>query len=103
MATGVRKPRGLTALGIEEFQRWFWEKEVRELWGVGAQLAERLRSMEILTIGDLAHADEHRLRGAFGVIGPQLKEVAGGHDDTPGSLSSGRGSQIDGARGDAGA
>jgi DNA polymerase-4 len=83
MATGVRKPRGLTALGIEEFQRWFWEKEVRELWGVGAQLSERLRSMEILTIGDLAHADENRLRAAFGVIGPQLREAACGHDETP--------------------
>jgi DNA polymerase-4 len=83
MATGVRKPRGLTALGIEEFQREFWEQSVRELWGVGAQLAERLRIMEILTIGDLARADENRLRGAFGVIGPQLKEAASGHDDTP--------------------
>ena len=83
MATGVHKPRGLTALGIEEFQRCFWEQSVRELWGVGEQLEARLRSMDILTVGDLARADEHRLRGAFGVIGPQLKEAAAGHDDTP--------------------
>jgi DNA polymerase-4 len=83
MATGVRKPRGLTAMSIEDFQRWFWDKEARELWGVGDQLAERLQAMGISTVGDLAHAEESRLRGAFGVIGPQLKEAACGHDDTP--------------------
>lgn len=70
-------------MDVEAFRDWFWPREVRELWGVGPQLSERLRSMGIATVGDLAHADEARLSGAFGVIGPQLREAARGHDETP--------------------
>jgi DNA polymerase-4 len=83
MATGVRKPRGLTALGPEAFREWFWPRAVHELWGVGEKLAQRLESLGIRTIGDLAHASPHELEGAFGIIGPQLREAAHGHDDTP--------------------
>ena len=83
MASGVRKPRGLTAMSPEDFRRWFWPLKVREMWGVGEKLAERLRAMGILTVGDLATAPEPALEGAFGVIGPQLREAASGNDDTP--------------------
>jgi DNA polymerase-4 len=83
MASGVRKPRGLTALDVEGFRACFWPREVRELWGVGPKLAERMRSLGIQTIGELAHAPVHVLEGAFGVIGPQLREAACGHDETP--------------------
>jgi DNA polymerase IV len=83
MASGVRKPRGLTVMDIGAFQAWFWPLEVRELWGVGPQLSERLNAMGIRTVGDLARASAATLEGAFGVIGPQLREAASGHDDTP--------------------
>ena len=83
MATGVEKPRGLTVMTPEQFREWFWPLEVRELWGVGEKLAERLKSLGIQTVGDLAHAKASDLEGAFGVIGPQLREAASGHDDTP--------------------
>jgi len=83
MATGVKKPRGLTVMTPEQFREWFWPLEVRELWGVGEKLAERLKSLGIQTVGDLAHAKASDLEGAFGVIGPQLREAASGHDDTP--------------------
>jgi DNA polymerase-4 len=83
MASGVRKPRGLTALDVRGFRACFWPRAVRELWGVGPRLAERMRSLGITTIGELAHAPSHLLQGAFGVIGPQLREAASGHDETP--------------------
>jgi len=83
MATGVHKPRGLTAMSPEDFRRWFWPREVRELWGVGPKLAERLNALGIVTVGDLARAAPASLEGAFGVIGPQLREAASGHDETP--------------------
>jgi DNA polymerase-4 len=83
MATSVHKPRGLTVMDPEAFRRWFWPREVSELWGVGPKLSERLKPLGILTVGDLANAAAPELEGAFGVIGPQLKEAAWGHDDTP--------------------
>jgi DNA polymerase-4 len=42
-----------------------------------------MRSLGIETVGGLAHAPEGTLNAAFGVIGPQLREAAWGHDDTP--------------------
>jgi len=83
MASGVSKPRGLTALDVEAYRRHFWPLPVRELWGVGEQLMGRLEKLGIRTVGDLAHAEAHLLEGAFGIIGPQLKEAANGADDTP--------------------
>ncbi|TMQ71714.1 MAG: DNA polymerase IV, partial [Candidatus Eisenbacteria bacterium] len=41
MASGVRKPRGLTVMDAEAFRHWFWPRDARELWGVGEKLAER--------------------------------------------------------------
>ena len=83
MASGVRKPRGLTALDQQAFRRIFWPQDVQSMWGVGPKLAARMRSLGIQTAGDLAHAPETSLKAAFGVIGPQLREAAWGHDDTP--------------------
>ena len=83
MASGVKKPRGITTFDVESFQRHFWPLEVRELWGVGPQLATRMRSLGIQTVGELAHAPVDTLKAAFGIIGPQMREAAHGHDDTP--------------------
>jgi len=83
MASGVEKPRGLTALDREGFRRVFWPRDVDAMWGVGPKLAARMRSLGIQTVGDLAHAPEPALKAAFGIIGPQLREAAWGEDDTP--------------------
>ncbi len=83
MASGTRKPRGLTAFDAAAFCEHFWPLDVQEMWGVGPQLAVRMRSLGISTVGDLAHAPIPLLKGTFGVIGPQLREAAWGADDTP--------------------
>ena len=83
MAAGLEKPRGLTALDEAGFRRAFWPLEVQELWGVGPKLAVRMRSLGIMTVGDLARAPVPSLRGAFGVVGPSLRDAAWGRDETP--------------------
>jgi DNA polymerase-4 len=83
MAAGVKKPRGLTALDAAGFCDVFWPQQVRELWGVGPKLAERMQALGITTVGDLAHAPAPALGAAFGIIGPQLREAAWGRDETP--------------------
>src|SRR5207237_142941 len=83
MASGVQKPRGITALDEEAFRGAFWPRDVESMWGVGKQLAARMRSLGIQTVGDLAHAPEVSLKAEFGTIGPQLCEAAWGRDDTP--------------------
>jgi DNA polymerase-4 len=83
MAAGVQKPRCLTALDESGFRDTFWPRPVQEMWGVGPQLATRMRSLGITTVGELARAPVHLLKAAFGIIGAQLREAAHGHDDTP--------------------
>ena len=83
MAAGLEKPRGLTALDKDAFRVAFWPRDIQEMWGVGPRLAMRMRSLGFKTVGDLAHAPEPLLRSAFGIIGPQLRDAAWGHDDTP--------------------
>src|SRR5262249_9801611 len=66
MASGVEKPRGLTALDQAGFRDLFWPREIQSMWGVGPKLAERMRSLGIQTVGDLARAPDHLLKAAFG-------------------------------------
>jgi len=83
MAAGVAKPQGLTYLDEDAFRRRWWPLPVAELWGIGEQTAAALGRLGIATVGDLAHAPEARLAGAFGVNGPRLKVAAWGEDTTP--------------------
>ena len=83
MASGVHKPRGITALDEEEFRRLFWPMPVQTLWGVGDKMAAHLGRLGIVTMGDLGRARPEVLEQAFGMIGPHLREAAWGHDRTP--------------------
>lgn len=83
MASGVAKPCGLTPLDEEGFRRTFGPQDVQALWGVGPKLAERMKAIGLATVGDLARAPEGLLASTFGIIGPQMKQAANGHDDTP--------------------
>ncbi len=83
MASGVRKPAGLTALDEADFRETFWPEDVQAMWGIGPKLAGRMRALGIRTVGDLARAPEGVLQSSFGIIGPQLREAAHGRDETP--------------------
>jgi DNA polymerase-4 len=83
MASGVQKPRGLTALTEEEFRGVFWPQEVRALWGVGPRMSEHLNALGIATVSALAHAPVALLEHHFGVVGEHLREAAWGRDQTP--------------------
>src|SRR5262249_18836784 len=80
MASGVAKPRGITALSEESFRGVFWPQDVQALWGVGPKLSEHLKALGIATVGALAHAPRPVLEQRFGVVGEHLIEAAWGHD-----------------------
>ncbi|MGH9194344.1 MAG: DNA polymerase IV [Acidimicrobiia bacterium] len=83
MAASLEKPCGLQLLDPPGFREVFAARDVVELWGVGPKIASRMRSLGIKTVGDLARAPRLLLEREFGVIGPQLREAANGHDQTP--------------------
>ena len=83
MASGVKKPRGITPLTEDEFRGVFWPQDVQALWGVGPKLAEHMKSLGLATVGALANAPVDVLKRRFGVVGEHLREAAWGHDQTP--------------------
>lgn len=83
MASDLKKPAGITVLHPEEVPGVIWPLPVEELYGVGRKMAQKLYSMGIKTIGDLAGIPVEFLESSFGVIGRQLHLWANGIDDSP--------------------
>ena len=80
MASGVQKPRGITALNEDTFRGVFWPQDVQALWGVGPRMSEHLKSLGLATVGALANAPAGLLKQQFGVVGEHLIEAAWGRD-----------------------
>jgi DNA polymerase IV (DinB-like DNA polymerase) len=80
IASDFQKPNGLTIVPEEDVERFIAPLPVRKLLWVGRKTGQKLESMGIKTIGDLAHHDPTVLTEAFGEIGIQLHMMAQGID-----------------------
>jgi DNA polymerase-4 len=83
IASGWKKPDGLTVIApgrVEEFLR---ELPVEALWGVGPVTAKKLRRIGIERLLDVRSADEERLRRAVGSVAGWLKSLSRGEDPRP--------------------
>jgi DNA polymerase-4 len=80
MASGVQKPRGITALSEETFRGVFWPQDVQALWGVGPRTSEQMKTLGLATVGALANAPAGLLKQHFGIVGEHLTEAAWGRD-----------------------
>lgn len=67
-------------------QKFLAPLSVDALWGVGPKTAEKLREINIYTIGDLTKIPENELRERFGKWGYALSQRARGIDDRPISI-----------------
>lgn len=82
-ASNMKKPMGITVLRKRDVPRILWPLSVIEMHGIGKKTAEKLNSMGIFTIGDLAKANDIPLKAALGINGLRLKERANGIDHRP--------------------
>jgi DNA polymerase-4 len=76
-------PNAITIVPPGEEAAFLAPLGIRELWGVGPKTAERLRSIGIETIGDLARRSESDLVYMFGKSGGELAQRARGIDKRP--------------------
>ncbi|NOU97929.1 DNA polymerase IV [Paenibacillus sp. LMG 31456] len=83
MASDMKKPNGLTVLRKRDVPRVLWDLPCADLYGIGSKTAEKLKRLNILTLGQLAKAEEKLLREHFGVMGVILRHSANGEDDSP--------------------
>ena len=66
ICSDLEKPDGLTILGYEDIPKRIWPLGVRKVNGVGPKATEKLASLGINTIGQLAHTDAGLLQDFFG-------------------------------------
>jgi len=81
IASGWRKPDGLTVIAPEKIEPFLQQLPVDALWGVGPVTAARLRERGIQRLVDVRTADPEVLRGAVGSMTEWLQKLARGEDD----------------------
>ena len=60
------------AMPKSELYQWMTETSVAEVWGIGRQLAKKLKALEIHTVFDLLQASPQAMRQQFGVVMERL-------------------------------
>ncbi|HLC92680.1 MAG TPA: DNA polymerase IV [archaeon] len=84
MASGVKKPDGMTLVTPGEVKAFLRSKRISDLHGIGDKTVEALAQKGIKTISELASADIAQLQEMFGENrGPSLREKALGIDESP--------------------
>jgi DNA polymerase IV (DinB-like DNA polymerase) len=83
MAVDSKKPNGLTVIPPGQESLFLSQLPLGRLYGIGPKTEDKLRSIGISTIGELALADRENLSDLFGKKqGPMLKEMANGVDES---------------------
>jgi DNA polymerase-4 len=84
IASELAKPDGITVVDLADLPGRIWPLPVRRVNGIGPKATEKLASLGVHTIGELAVFPPARLVEAFGpVYGAWMREVAFGRDDRP--------------------
>lgn len=81
MASNMKKPLGISILRKRDLPIKLWPLPANEMHGIGEKTAEKLRTININTIFDVAHADSVKLKALLGINGERLKERANGFDE----------------------
>ncbi len=78
------KPDGITLLTMADLESRIWPMGVRKINGIGPKAGEKLASLGIATIGDLAQQSMVQLQSQFGrSYGEWLYRAARGQDERP--------------------
>jgi DNA polymerase-4 len=84
ICSDLQKPDGVTLLGLDDIPSRIWPLSVRKINGIGPKATEKLATLGIATIADLAKQDRTLLMEHFGrSYGAWLYDAARGIDDRP--------------------
>ena len=83
IASGWKKPDGLTVIPLERLEEFLQKLPVDALWGVGPVTAAKLRGKGIERLVDVRKVDVHQLRETVGNQAGWLRRLAFGIDDRP--------------------
>jgi len=83
IASGWKKPDGLTVIAPERIEGFLQKLPVDALWGVGPVTARKLRAAGIERLVDVRAADAEVLKRSVGSWAEGLRRLAFGEDDRP--------------------
>jgi DNA polymerase-4 len=83
IASGWKKPDGLTVIAPERVESFLQGLPVDALWGVGPVTAKKLRAKGIEKLIDVRATSADALREAVGSLADWLQQLARGEDDRP--------------------
>jgi DNA polymerase IV len=83
VASGWKKPDGLTVISPERVEPFLQQLPVDALWGVGPVTAKKLRARGIERLVDVRTTDEQVLREAVGSMADWLRQLSNGIDERP--------------------
>ena len=83
IASGWKKPDGLTVISPERVESFLQKLPVDALWGVGPVTAGKLRARGIEKLVDVRGADPALLHETVGSLADWLRQLAAGVDDRP--------------------
>lgn len=83
IASGWKKPDGLTVIAPERMEAFLQGLPVDALWGVGPVTAAKLKAKGITRLIDVRSTEPAVLREAVGTLADWLRQLAHGIDDRP--------------------
>jgi len=83
IASGYRKPDGLTVIPPERVESFLQDLPVEALWGVGPVTAKKLRAAGIEKLVQVRSADMELLRQTVGSLADWLRQLSYGDDPRP--------------------
>ena len=83
IASGWRKPDGLTVVPRERVEAFLQQLPVDRLWGVGPVTARRLRAAGVEQLVDVRGVELEQLQRVVGSQADRLRQLAHGVDDRP--------------------
>jgi DNA polymerase-4 len=83
IASGWRKPDGLTVISPERVEEFLQSLPVDTLWGVGPVTAKKLHALGIKRVVDIREFEHHRLQQEVGSLADWLRRLSYGDDPRP--------------------
>src|SRR5574341_105726 len=83
IASGYRKPDGLTVVAPERIESFLQDLPVEALWGVGPVTARKLRAVGIEKLVQIRTADMELLHRTVGSLADWLRQLSFGDDPRP--------------------
>jgi DNA polymerase IV len=80
IASGWRKPDGLTVISPERVEGFLQKLPVEALWGVGPVTAKKLHRIGVVRLVDVRAAEPERLHQAVGSLADWLRQLSRGED-----------------------